>query len=191
MGVPVTPTSLRHLSHDTGPDDKAGGGPQPPRSVPDRASVSVVDRIRPDRPRGVHAGGDRPRCVARGSIMNGYGTLSKTDGPERRGAHGGVALLGRRHCRHYERPGGLHFDDLAVHEHDLRGAVGAPAHGALEVEVLLPRTLAAFAAPLRQAGLGAIGVRDNDRTRRSHESEPGWTLEVVGGGTCPLQPPHR
>jgi hypothetical protein len=75
-------------------------------------------------------------------------------------------------------PGGVLFGDLAVHEHDLRGAVRAPDHSALEVEVMLPRTLAAFAKPLRQAGLGAIEVRHDDRTWRSHDSEPGWTLEV-------------
>jgi hypothetical protein len=76
-------------------------------------------------------------------------------------------------------PGGVLFGDLAVHEHDLRGAVGAPDHAALEVEVVLPRTLAGFAKPLRQAGLGAIGVRHDERMWRSHDSEPGWTLEVT------------
>ena len=29
------------------------------------------------------------------------------------------------------------------------------------------------------ADLGVIGVRDNNRTLRSHDSEPGWTLEVA------------
>jgi len=76
-------------------------------------------------------------------------------------------------------PGGLLFDDLAVHEHDLRGTVGAPDHGALEVEVLLPRTLAGFAESLRHAGLRSIEVRHGDRMWRSHDSEPGWTLEVA------------
>jgi hypothetical protein len=76
-------------------------------------------------------------------------------------------------------PGGVLFGDLAVHEHDLRGAVGAPDHGALEVEILLPRTLAGFAAPLRNADLGAIEVRHNSRMWRSHDSEPGWTLDVT------------
>ena len=50
-------------------------------------------------------------------------------------------------------PGGVLFGDLAVHEHDLRSAVGSADHGALEVEVMLPRTLAGLAKPLRQAGL--------------------------------------
>ena len=76
-------------------------------------------------------------------------------------------------------PGGVLFGDLAVHEHDLRGAVDAPDHGALEVEVMLPRTLAAFATPLRNAGLGAIAVRHDDRIWRSHDGPPGWTLDVT------------
>lgn len=76
-------------------------------------------------------------------------------------------------------PGGVLFGDLAVHEHDLRGAVGAADHGALEVEVMLPRTLAGFAKPLRQAGLGAIAVRHDDRMWHSHDAEPGWTLDVT------------
>jgi hypothetical protein len=76
-------------------------------------------------------------------------------------------------------PGGVLFGDLAVHEHDVRGAVGAPDHRALEVEIMLPRTLAGFAAPLRNAGLGSIEVRHDDRIWRSHDSEPGWTLEVT------------
>ncbi len=76
-------------------------------------------------------------------------------------------------------PGGVLFGDLAVHEHDLRGAVAAPDHSALEVEVMLPRTLAAFAKPLRDAGLGAIEVCHDDRIWRSHEGEPGWTLDVT------------
>ena len=76
-------------------------------------------------------------------------------------------------------PGGVLFGDLAVHEHDLRGAVGAPDHAALEVDVMLPRTLAGFAKPLRNAGLGAIEVRHENRTWRSHDSEPAWTLDVT------------
>lgn len=76
-------------------------------------------------------------------------------------------------------PGGVLFGDLAVHEHDLRGAVDAPDHGALEVDVMLPRTLAGFAKPLRNAGLGAIEVCNDDRIWRSHDGEPGWTLDVT------------
>jgi hypothetical protein len=76
-------------------------------------------------------------------------------------------------------PGGVLFGDLAVHEHDLRGAVGAPDHSALDVDVVLPRTLAGFTKPLRSAGLGAIEVRHGDRTWRSHDGEPDWTLHVT------------
>ena len=76
-------------------------------------------------------------------------------------------------------PSGLLFDDLAVHEHDLRGAVGAPDHGALEVAVLLPRTLAGFATPLGDAALGAIAVRHDGRLSLSHDSEPGWVLDAT------------
>jgi len=76
-------------------------------------------------------------------------------------------------------PGGVLYGDLAVHEHDLRGAVDAPDHDALEVDVMLPRTLAGFAKPLRQAGLGAISVRHDDRIWRSHDTEPGWMLHVT------------
>jgi hypothetical protein len=76
-------------------------------------------------------------------------------------------------------PGGVLFGDLAVHEHDLRGAVRAADHSALEVEVMLPRTLAGFAKPLRQAGLRAIAVRHDDRMWRSHDTEPGWALDVT------------
>ena len=83
-------------------------------------------------------------------------------------------------------PGGVLFGDLAVHEHDLRGVVDVPDHGALEVDVMLPRTLAGFAKPLRQAGLGAIAVRHDDRIWRSHDSEPGWTL----GPRRPRPPQH-
>lgn len=75
-------------------------------------------------------------------------------------------------------PAGLLFDDLAVHEHDLRGALEKPDHEALEVEQVLPRALAAFGEPLRGAGLGAIEVRSGDDVWRSHEDETGWVLLV-------------
>lgn len=70
------------------------------------------------------------------------------------------------------------FGDLAVHEHDLRGALQRPDHAALEVDVLMPRTLAAFATPLRSAGLGSIAVAHEDRRWQSHDAEPGWTLHT-------------
>ncbi len=70
----------------------------------------------------------------------------------------------------------LLYGDLAVHEHDLRAALGKPDHQALDVDAMLPRTLAALAHPLREAGLGAIAVDDGQRTWRSHDAGPGWTL---------------
>ena len=73
---------------------------------------------------------------------------------------------------------GLLHPDLAVHEHDLRGALGRPDHAALAVDTMMPRTLAAFANPLRDAGLGAIEVRDDGRTWTSHDADPGWVLLV-------------
>jgi len=75
-------------------------------------------------------------------------------------------------------PGGLLYADVAVHEHDARGALDRPDHTALEVDVILPRAVAAFADPLRDAGLGAIAVRDGARRWQSHDAEPGWTLLV-------------
>ncbi len=73
---------------------------------------------------------------------------------------------------------GLLYPDLAVHEHDLRGALGRPDHAALAVDTMMPRTLAAFANPLRDAGLGAIEVRDDGRSWTSHDADPGWVLLV-------------
>lgn len=72
----------------------------------------------------------------------------------------------------------LLFGDLAVHEHDFRGALGRPDHGALEVEVMLPRTIAAFSTPLRKAGLAPIEVQSGERVWRSHDGDAGWTLVV-------------
>jgi hypothetical protein len=72
----------------------------------------------------------------------------------------------------------LLFGDLVVHEHDLRGALGRPDHAAMDVDVMMPRTLAGFSSPLRAAGLGAIEVRHGDQVWRSHSAEAGWTLFV-------------
>jgi hypothetical protein len=74
--------------------------------------------------------------------------------------------------------GALMFGDLAVHEHDLRGALDRPDHDALEVDVMLPRTVSAFSHPLQDAGLGAIVVEHDGRAWRSHDADPGWTLHV-------------
>ena len=75
-------------------------------------------------------------------------------------------------------PSGLLFADLAIHEHDFRGALGRPDHAALEIDAMLPRTIAAFKGPLQEAGLAPIEVRAGDRSWRSHEGEAGWTLVV-------------
>ncbi|MCD9624997.1 maleylpyruvate isomerase N-terminal domain-containing protein [Rhabdothermincola salaria] len=71
---------------------------------------------------------------------------------------------------------GLLFDDLAVHEHDLRGAIGRADYDALDVDMVLPRTLAGLTAPLEAAGLGSIEARCGVRTWRSHDAPPGWVL---------------
>jgi hypothetical protein len=75
-------------------------------------------------------------------------------------------------------PAGLLFPDLAVHEHDLRGALGKPDHEALPVAELMPRTMAAFRHPLRDAGLGAIEVRNGPLSWRTSDDPVGWTLLV-------------
>jgi hypothetical protein len=75
-------------------------------------------------------------------------------------------------------PAGVLFGDLAVHEHDFRGALEMPDHEALEVAIVLPRTLAGFARPLREANLGSITVEAPDGTWASHAEEPGWRLRI-------------
>jgi hypothetical protein len=75
--------------------------------------------------------------------------------------------------------GALMFVDLAVHEHDLRGALDRPDHDALDVDVILPRTLTALAPPLVAAGLDAIAVEHEGNTWRSHDADVGWTLHVA------------
>ncbi len=70
------------------------------------------------------------------------------------------------------------YVDLAVHEHDLRGAVGRPDHTALDVEVIMPRTIAAFAPSVREHGLDPLAVEHDGRRWSSHEGEPGWVLVV-------------
>ena len=75
--------------------------------------------------------------------------------------------------------GAMLFDDLAVHEHDLRGALGRPDHSALDASVLVPSSLASCVAALEAAGLGSIEVRHGSDVWRSHDAEPGWVLEVT------------
>jgi len=74
--------------------------------------------------------------------------------------------------------GGMLFDDLAVHEHDLRAAVQQPDHSALETAVLLPRVVASCTDALIAQGLGSIEVRSGSQSWRSHDAEPGWILEL-------------
>jgi uncharacterized protein (TIGR03083 family) len=75
-------------------------------------------------------------------------------------------------------PGGLMFGDVAVHEHDLRAAIGRPDHDAIETDALVTFALASFATPARDAGLGAIIVESDQGTWRSHDDDAGWTLHV-------------
>ena len=74
--------------------------------------------------------------------------------------------------------GAVLFDDLFVHEHDLRGALGAPDHSALDVALCVPRSLDSCVTALEAAGLGSIEVRSAEGTWRSHDVEPGWVLDV-------------
>jgi uncharacterized protein (TIGR03083 family) len=74
--------------------------------------------------------------------------------------------------------GGLMFGDIAVHEHDLRGALGRPDHDALEVDAIMTFALAFYAAPAQEAGIGAIVLEHDGRSWRSHDADAGWTLHV-------------
>ena len=74
--------------------------------------------------------------------------------------------------------GAVLFDDLVVHEHDLRAALSAPDHSALDASISVPRSLESCVAALEEAGLGSIEVRSAEGTWRSHDAEPGWVLEV-------------
>jgi hypothetical protein len=74
--------------------------------------------------------------------------------------------------------GAVLFDDLVVHEHDLRAALGVPDHSALDAAISVPRSLDSCVAALETAGLGSIEVRSAEGTWRSHDAEPGWVLEV-------------
>ena len=85
------------------------------------------------------------------------------------------------------------FTDVAIHEHDLRGALGEPDHGALEVDAVMACELPSFAQPLQDAGLGAIVVEHDGRTWRSHDADAGWTLHVTPWEAmrAARQPSHR
>jgi uncharacterized protein (TIGR03083 family) len=74
--------------------------------------------------------------------------------------------------------GSLMFTDIAVHEHDVRGALGVPDHDALEVDAVMACSLPSFAQPLQDAELGAIVVEHDRRSWRTHDADAGWTLLV-------------
>jgi hypothetical protein len=76
------------------------------------------------------------------------------------------------------RGAGLLLDDLAVHEHDLRAALGRPDPAALEVDVVLPRALQALADPVAAAGLAPLEVRSPEGVWATGEGRPGWSLDV-------------
>ena len=72
--------------------------------------------------------------------------------------------------------GAVLLDDLVVHEHDLRGALGTPDHSVLDADVFVPRSLASCVPELERRGLGAIEVRTEGRTWTSHDAPTGWVL---------------
>ena len=74
--------------------------------------------------------------------------------------------------------GAVLFDDLVVHEHDLRAALGIPDHSALDATISVPRSLDSCVSALEEARLGSIEVRSGSDVWRSHDAEPGWVLEV-------------
>jgi len=74
--------------------------------------------------------------------------------------------------------GAMLFDDLLVHEHDLRGALGAPDRTVADADLVVSRCLASCVTALEAGGLGSIEVRNADGVWRSHDAEPGWILEV-------------
>lgn len=75
--------------------------------------------------------------------------------------------------------GAVLLDDLVVHEHDLRGALGRPDRSRFEAEVFVPRALASCVPELERRELGAIEVHHDGRTWRSHDAEVGWVLETT------------
>jgi hypothetical protein len=74
--------------------------------------------------------------------------------------------------------GAVLFDDLVVHEHDLRGALGTPDHSVLDAAIMVPSSLASCVAALEAAGLGSIEVHSGTDIWRSHDAEPGWVLSI-------------
>ena len=74
--------------------------------------------------------------------------------------------------------GAMLFDDLVVHEHDLRGALHVPDHSALDASIMVPRALASCVTALDANGLGSIEVRNKDGVWTSHDAPVGWVLAV-------------
>lgn len=70
------------------------------------------------------------------------------------------------------------LDDVATHEHDLRAAVARPDHGALEADQVVPAALLTLHDGLVAAELGSILIDAPEGTWRSHEAEPGWTIQA-------------
>ena len=75
-------------------------------------------------------------------------------------------------------PGGVLLDDLMIHEHDLRGALGRPDHSAFEADVFVDRALRSFVPALDTRDLGAIEIRHGSRSWRSHDADIGWIIEA-------------
>ena len=74
---------------------------------------------------------------------------------------------------------GLLAGDLVVHEGDLASALGIAADRTTpESEAMLPGALGGLRGPVTEAGLGAIEVRHGERSWRTHDAEPGWSLEA-------------
>ncbi len=89
--------------------------------------------------------------------------------------------------------GSLMFTDVSIHEHDLRGALGAPDHAALEVDAVMACGMQSFAQPLQDAGLDAIVV-EHDGQRVAHaRRRRGLDVvrRTVGGDARARQSPDR
>lgn len=72
----------------------------------------------------------------------------------------------------------LLLDDLAVHEHDMRGALVMPDHSALDIDLAVAGAVSALEGRLTEAGLGSIEVRCAGSAWRSHDAEPTWIIET-------------
>jgi hypothetical protein len=73
---------------------------------------------------------------------------------------------------------GLLLVDVVIHEHDLRGALGAPGERHLaDVTTTLPLVLGLLAAGTEAAGLAPVAVELSDGTLvTTGEGDPGWTI---------------